>query len=216
MSEQSTVQRNEPRWPVVLAILIVVIILEFLPGRLRVAPVWFPYVVAFILLAPMVGEELTHSKVLAWFERFDVYLFVGIAFVLMMLTLVRLIHAIVAPSPETEMSGIRLLASAIAMWVVNVIAFSLLYWEMDRGGPDMRASGNQRPPDILFPDMPPEVTRPFTFVDYFFFAFTTSTAFSPTETYPSTTRTKLLMILQSAISLALIVVVGARAINVLK
>ncbi|MGZ3499398.1 MAG: hypothetical protein ACXWNK_10870 [Vulcanimicrobiaceae bacterium] len=214
MSEQRTLAPSESRWPAIVAILVVLTILEFLPGRLRVAPVWFPYLTAILLLAPMLGAALTHSTALAWVERVDIYLFVLVAVVLMIWTLARLIHAVV--SPTAEMGGIRLFASGIALWVINIIAFALLYWEVDRGGPDLRASRHERPPDILFPDIPSEMSRPLAFMDYLFFAYTTSTAFTPTETYPITARMKALMMIQGTISLALIVVVAARAINVLK
>lgn len=162
----------------------------------------------------MLGEWLTRSAALARVERIDIYLFVLVAVVLMIWTLARLINAMV--STTGEIGGVRLLASAIALWVINVIAFALLYWEVDRGGPDLRASRHERPPDILFPEIPSEMSRPYAFMDYLFFAYTTSTAFSPTETYPITARMKALMMIQSTISLALIVVVAARAINVLK
>jgi hypothetical protein len=214
MSEQGPLARIETRWPAVVAILVVFVILEFLPGRIRVGPAWFPYVIAIVLLAPIVGEGLTHNPVLARIERLDIYLFALVAVVLMIWTLTRLVYAMV--SPTAEISGLTLLASAIALWVLNVIAFALLYWELDCGGPDLRASHHERQPDILFPDIPSEMSQPLAFMDYLFFSYTTSTAFSPTETYPITSRMKALMMIQSTISLALIVIVASRAINILK
>jgi hypothetical protein len=52
-------------------------------------------------------------------------------------------------------------------------------------------------------------------VDYLFLSYNTATAFSPTDTLPLTIRAKLLMMLQSALSLATILVVVSRAINII-
>jgi hypothetical protein len=214
MNEHKTLAPIEARWPAAAAILVVFTILEFLPNRLRVTPLWFPYAAAIVLLVPMLAEALTRSRVVAQLEKIDIYLFVLASFVVMIWTLARLVYAIV--SPDAEIAGFRLFASAIALWAINIIAFALLYWEIDRGGPDLRASHHEGPPDILFPEIPSDNNRPLNFMDYLFFAYTTSTAFSPTETYPVTARMKGLMMVQSTISLVLIVVVAARAINVIK
>jgi hypothetical protein len=202
----------ESRWPAIITILIVLALLEVLPGRVRVLPPVFPYILAFVLVAPMLAEQFTHNRILARFERFDIYAFAWVVVVLMLWTLVRLVKVMI--SPEQEVGGIPLLASAIALWAVNVLVFALLYWEFDRGGPDARASGDLGPPDILFPES--VSSAPLSFIDYLFFAYTTSTAFSPTETFPLTGRLKALMMVQSTISLATILVVAGRAINILR
>jgi hypothetical protein len=100
-----------------------------------------------------------------------------------------------------------------------VLTFSLLYWQIDRGGPEARANKASPRPDWLFPqegtprDVPPG-WRP-TFVDYLFLGYSTATAFSTTDVMPLTSRAKLLMMLESTISLATIVTVMSRAINIL-
>jgi uncharacterized membrane protein len=105
------------------------------------------------------------------------------------------------------------------MWVVNVLTFSLLYWQLDRGGPEALANNTSPMPDWLFPqegareDVPPD-WRP-TFVDYLFLAYSTATAFSTTDVMPLTSRAKMLMMLESTISLVTIVAVMSRAINIL-
>ena len=212
--DQKVSNQVEPRWPPIVAVLTVLALLEFLPARLRVMPTWFPYVAAIVLLTPMVGVALTHSAVFVRVERIVTYVFAILAAFVTTLTLAHLVSAIVFRT--VEIGGIPLLASAIGIWVVNIIAFTLLYWQIDRGGPDQRASRHEAPPDILFPEGPSETIRPFVFIDYFFFAHTTSTAFSPTETWPITARMKILMIVQSSLSLVTIVVIAARAINILK
>ena len=112
-----------------------------------------------------------------------------------------------------------LLASSIGVWVDNVLAFSLLYWQLDRGGPHARANNLSRKPDWLFPQagVPEDVLPGWqaTYVDYLFLGFSTATAFSATDALPLTSRAKMLMMLESTISLLTLVIVAARAVNVL-
>jgi len=207
-------QREESRWPAVFAILFVLVLLELLPGRIRVMPPWFAYAATFLLVAPMIGIAFTRGALFNRIERIVIYALVIILIVMMILGLERLIYTIFSPTPI--MGGTHLLASAIEIWIVNVITFGLLYWQIDRGGPDARASGHANLPDLMFPELPAETDRIYTFADYLFFAYTTSTAFSPTETFPRTRRAKILMMVQSTISIITIIVVASRAINILK
>jgi len=206
--------RSESRWPVIVGIIALLTLLQFEPGRLHVMPSWFPYAAGVVLVIPMLGVTLTRRPAFMRLERAIIYLFVVLSVVLMMLTLERLIYAII--SPTMPIGGNQLLASAVSIWVINVFAFGLLYWQVDRGGPDARASGHDRPPEILFPQGSEETRRPYSFIDYVFYAFAISTAFSPAEMFPDTARMKVLMMFQSAISLVTIIVVASRAINVLK
>jgi uncharacterized membrane protein len=100
-----------------------------------------------------------------------------------------------------------------------VIAFALWYWEFDRGGPVSRLQGVREFPDLLFTQMSePELTPPGwgpRFVDYLYFSFTNATAFSPTDVLPLARWAKLTMLVQSALSLVLGVLVIARAVNIL-
>jgi len=113
-----------------------------------------------------------------------------------------------------------LLASAAAIYLTNVIAFGIWYWELDRGGPFARAAAATPYPDFLFPQM----TQPHLasehweprFGDYLYVSFTNATAFSPTDTMPLTRWAKGLMAAQSAIALSTTALVIARAVNILK
>lgn len=113
-----------------------------------------------------------------------------------------------------------LIFAAIAIWCCNMLAFALLYWEIDRGGPDARASTSPGYPDFDFPAYsdPTKVPPGWQpgFVDYLFIGFTTTTAFGPTEAMPLSTRAKSLVMVQSIISLITIVVVAARAIGIIQ
>jgi hypothetical protein len=113
------------------------------------------------------------------------------------------------------------LSSSVSLWGLNVLTFSLLYWQMDRGGPLARIGGKptQRP-DWTFPqsqaseeEVPPG-WRP-TYPDYLFLSFSTATAFSTTDVAPLTTRAKMAMMLESLISLMTLALVASRAINIL-
>ncbi|MCJ7545282.1 MAG: hypothetical protein MUP30_00435 [Deltaproteobacteria bacterium] len=211
-------RRIEPRWPVVLTVLAVVCLLAVLPGRVRLLPIWLSYVVAIAVIAPMAAVTLTAAKA-RWLrvERSMTLLFFVVVGVGTLTGLAYLIHVMVRRSAEIR--GLQLLTSSIAFWVTNVLIFSLLYWQIDRGGPEARLNNASTKPDWLFPqtgaseDVPSD-WRP-TFLDYLFLGFTTATAFSPTDALPLTSRAKLLMMLESAISLVTIVIVASRAINIL-
>lgn len=207
----------ESRWPVAVTILVVLFLLVVLPERFRLLPVWSFYAIVVTVLVPMAAVRLS-SKKTSWLhiERTITLLFVALVAIGTLTALTYLIIAMVRGSNETH--GLSLLTSSVALWVSNVLMFSLLYWQIDRGGPGVRASGMWRRPDWLFPqegapseDLPPG-WRP-TFVDYLFLAFSTATAFSPTDVLPLSPRAKMMMMVESAISLVTIVVVAARAIG---
>jgi hypothetical protein len=219
MNEPAETTRFEARWPPALAILGVVFLLQSLHPRLRVLPTWSPYVFAIAMLVPMAGVVLTSAKA-PWLrvERAMTFLmFVGVEAATLM-TLARLIREMVYAS--NEVSGLVLLASSIGVWADNVLVFSLLYWQLDRGGPHARANSSSPRPDWLFPQAGvPEAVGPGwqpTYVDYLFLGYSTATAFSSTDTLPLTSRAKMLMMLQSTISLATILIVASRAINILQ
>jgi uncharacterized membrane protein len=100
-----------------------------------------------------------------------------------------------------------------------VLAFAVLYWLLDAGGPVVRSEGARRPPDFAFPQMmSPELAAPGwrpMFADYLYLAFTAATAFSPTDVMPMSRPAKMAMMLESSIALALFGLVVARAINTL-
>jgi uncharacterized membrane protein len=113
-----------------------------------------------------------------------------------------------------------LLQGAALIWVANVLTFAVWYWEIDGGGPARRHRAAHEPTDFLFPQVAaadPELAKGWSprFVDYVFLAFNTSTAFSPTDTLVLSRRAKALMMIQSLISLLVIAVLAARAINTL-
>lgn len=115
--------------------------------------------------------------------------------------------------------GQSLLLDAMNIWGTNVIAFALWFWNLDRGGPALSHLASEDVGDFLFPQMTkPELQENWTpgFMDYFYVSFTNAAAFSPTDTMPLTVRVKMLMLIESAISLMTLALVAARAVNILK
>jgi hypothetical protein len=112
-----------------------------------------------------------------------------------------------------------LLTSGAAIWLTNMLAFALVYWELDRGGPAARAAGSRAHPDFLFAQMQsPELAAPDWepyFTDYLYLSFTNVTAFSPTDVLPLSRWAKVIMMVQSGIALTVVVLVVSRAVNVL-
>jgi hypothetical protein len=195
-----------------------VVTLAALPERIRLFPRWIAFGVVVIVIVPMVALRLSQAKA-RWLriERWAVFVFFVLGGIGTLVSVGYLIHAMVTRS--TEIGGMPLLTSSVSAWVTNVLIFSLLYWEIDRGGPDSRDKGEGVKPDWLFPQpTEPEDChdgwRP-TFVDYLFLGYSTATAFSTTDVLPLTPRAKILMMLEATISLATVVVVVSRAVNIL-
>ena len=115
-------------------------------------------------------------------------------------------------------SASTLLASGVLIWLGNCLAFGLLYWLLDSGGPLARYRHERPYPDFAFSQhLNPELARPGwlpRYVDYLILGVTTSTAFSPTDVMPMSAWAKLTMALQSIVSLLVIGLVIARAVNV--
>jgi len=208
----------ESRWPVMLAIFSVILLLAVLPSRVRVFPAWVPWLTLIVLIVPMAALALnTATGPLLRIERIVTACFFVVAAFGIIAALKILFSAMVRHA--SAITGLQLLTSSVAVWATNVLVFSVAYWRIDRGGPEARANHANRKPDWLFPqddageDVPPDWCP--TFVDYLFLAFCTATAFSPSDAQPLTSRSKLLMMLESIIALVTTVAIAARAINTL-
>ncbi len=219
VNDRATLPWSEPRWPVALSVVTVLALLIALPDRVRLLPPWLLFAAGAIALAPMAATAL-RPRSTAWqrIERVATFALAVGAGTANFVVLVALIFDMIERSKNVD--GLKLLSSSIAVWATNVMTFSLLYWQFDRGGPASRASAAPERPDWIFPSEQapdgavPAGWRP-QFIDYLFLAFSTATAFSTTDALPLTGRAKLAMMIESMISLATLVVVGARAINVL-
>jgi len=133
-------------------------------------------------------------------------------------SIILLVHLLV--NDPRHVHAAPLLRAAVHMWVVNVLLFGLWYWQLDGGGPLNRRTCAPHERDFLFPQHTEPALeaagwRPL-FLDYLYVSFTNAAAFSPTDTMPLSRWAKMLMLVQSAISLALAVMVVARAVNILR
>lgn len=208
---------GEQRWPAAVAVLAAVGLQLSVPGRLAIEPRWLLPVLEAALLAVLIAanpRRITDRH--SWVRPLGLTL-VGLATLANVYSAARLIINLVH-GREGESAG-PLLVIGGAVWLTNVIVFALWYWEFDRGGPAARACALQTYPDFQFAQMAtPDSTHPDwepTFVDYLYLSFTNATAFSPTDTLPLTRWAKLLMLVQSCVSLATVALVIARAVNVL-
>lgn len=210
--------RPESRLPAIVAVVLIITLVAVMPGRFTLIGHWMPYVVGAAFVLPMIGAGLSPvGSGWAKAEHRLVMLFVVVSLVLQLYILKELIQDILTHDRSLEPT--TLLATSVALWVTNVLLFALFYYQLDRGGPDSRAAGRPATVDFSFANVGTQegqAERSPTFVDYLFLSFTSSTAFSPTDTLPMTARAKLLMMVQDAVSLVTIVLVGARAINVLR
>lgn len=207
MIHTSTTRKQESPLGPALTVAALVVILIAVPRHYRLLPQFSEVVIGGTLIAFLWTR---------W-ARFAIVLFAVVVGCVEITILMRLLSAM-ANNPSS-LEAVVLLWTAIDLWLANMVLFTLVYWELDRGGPTGRAEGWNGPTDFQFPrgdasDSVPDDWTP-SFVDYFYLAFTTNTAFSPSEIYPLTDRAKILHIVQSVIALVTIVAIAARAIDVL-
>ncbi|NUR06017.1 MAG: hypothetical protein HOQ22_12965 [Nocardioidaceae bacterium] len=210
--------RGEPRWPMAAAVVAASALTLARPAEVRVAPAWvLPAVEAALLVVLVVrdpGRIDRRSRVL----RAASIGAVGLLVLDALFATGRLVVALVEGGKLTG-SATALLTAGVVVWVSNIIAFALLYWELDSGGSAARAHGLPETPDIAFPqqlnpELAPTEWRPL-FHDYLYLGLTSATAFSPTDAMPLAGWAKLAMSVESLISLTVLGLVVARAVNVL-
>lgn len=181
-------------------------------------PLWLVPSIELAIAIPL-AIAAPHRIKSEWYaiRRYAVFLLIGIANVANIVSLVALIRELLY-DPK-NLTGHDLLFSSIAIWVTNVVVFSLWFWMLDGGGPEERMIPDDEPPDFLWPQFvtPACARRDWhpIFIDYLYLAFTNATAFSPTDTMPLTPWAKTMMLVESLVSLLTIAIVASRAINIL-
>lgn len=212
------VTRGESRWPVAAAIVVAIGLQVALPDNLVLVSRWLLPGIELALLIALIIASPTR------FDRESMLLRAG------SLTLAGLLSVANAWSATLLVIGLvngqlgqdagPLLSTGAAIWLTNIIAFAIWYWQFDRGGPVARAHARQTVPDFQFVQMQnPEHAHPDWepgFTDYLYLSFTNATAFSPTDTMPLTRWAKLTMLIQALVSLIIAALVIARAVNILK
>ena len=201
-----------------MALLAVGVLYYALPSALTFGPDWLVLVLVMILMTPAVFLSRTeHWRV----TQVLGYLATGVV----TLALIASLALLVARLPSHKENPLQLLSSAAALWVSNLLVFASWYSRLDAGGPFQRdLRGSHTDGAFLFPQMmlEPELRKEMGedewspgFIDYLFLAFNTSTAFSPTDVPVLSRWAKGLMMIQSAISLATLALLAARAVNIL-
>ncbi len=198
-----------PKWGVSIGVLLIGVIYFFLPEELTFGPAWGLLAVEIVLLLPLwIFWATGHALSIRVTRRFSLVI-LGVVTLALAIGVLFLITDISAFK-----SGLKLLRTAGLLWAFNILVFTLWYWDTDGGGPHQRHLTNHKAADLMFPQQANgESWRP-EFFDYLFVAFTGATAFSPTDTYPLTWRAKLLMMIESVISLMLVAVVVSRVANI--
>jgi hypothetical protein len=212
-----------PHWPAIVATVAVAALYLGLPESLSVGPRWLLLAIVLFLLIPI---SIAHYNKHMALVRILTLIANGIITASMVASIAFLIQGLPKHREQPE----ALLRSAAGLWLTNILVFALWYWRLDAGGPHERErSKGKLDSAFLFPQMlqrdedtydvaaHKRKRGPWTpeFVDYLFLAFNTSTAFSPTDTAVLSRNAKLGMMAQSLISLAILVLIAARAVNIL-
>lgn len=210
--------RVEPRWAAILALLAICGLRLALPDALAIGPRWVLIPVVIGLTIPAIW---TRRQGLHKLNQIFGYLLASIVTMDMIWSLFLLVRAL----PSHRETPKQLLVSAAALWLANVLVFASWYWRLDAGGPNARELRESHtdgaflfPQMTLLPKLKVEMEEQFWnpgFVDYLFLAFNTSTAFSPTDTPVLSRWAKGLVMVQASISFATVVLLAARAVNIL-
>jgi hypothetical protein len=217
---QAPAKDGESRWPMALAVLAAGGLRAALPAQLRNGDArWVLVAVLVALLAVLViGDPGRIDRDSTWLRVMTGTL-IGLISAANAAAAVRLVAGIIDAVTFSNDANV-LLASGGAIWLSNVIAFGLWYWDLDRGGAAARARGTGRAPAFVFPEMDNvQYVEPGwypKFLDYFHLSFTSAMAFSPTDVSPIKPWAKLMMMAEAAISLLVAILVVSRAVNILR
>jgi len=208
----------ESRWPAFGAAVVIIAGQAWVAANLSLRPVWLFPVISAVLLVASVAVYLPQRTEPSPLMRALGVSLIGMLVIANAVSLVELVRNIFVGVSGITPAGLLLVG--IVLWVVNIATFALVYWELDGDGPDMRADGYRDFPDLVFPQQQPDQQglapanwKP-TFPDYVYVSLTAATAFSPTDAMPYSKRVKLVMGIESTMSLAIIAMIVARAINI--
>ena len=211
----------EPRWPSVLAVLVALGLYVALPqamtGHAAIASAlrFAIPAVELALLAPLALGAPHRSAAESARRRTAAIVLTAVLSAANLLAL----GLLVARLSDGTVAGRPLLLATAEIWTTNAIVFALWYWELDGGGPPLRLAEPSGRRDFAFVQMlSPQLAEPGwhpRFVDYLYLSFTNASAFSPSDTLPLTRWAKLLMLLQSWVSIVTVVLVAARAVSML-
>lgn len=204
----------EHRWPAIVGVLAVLILWLLLPSFFLEPLRWIAVGVCALLVVPLIVLNPHHLVRQTTWSR---WLSLALGIILLAVTQVLLVQLVIELLTAPVNDGFAILLAALQLWVTNAIAFGLLYWEMDLGGPVARASSPRTPAraDFLFPqDTLPgcEAWRP-RYFDYLYVSLTAGIAFSPADALPITRRAKAFLAVEALAGFIMSVLVIARAVS---
>lgn len=210
-------KKHEPLWPAFISICMLILLQITVTDALTIIP---KYSLAGLEFALLVGVMLSYPKGLLQSSTLRRSFSMSLIAIITFTNIASLVLVVSHLVGGDNIDGHTLILSALAIYATNIIIFGLWYWELDSPG----LSGFNEPargPDFLFPQMTAKDIHPACakwtpkLFDYLYISVTNATAFSPTDAMPLTDRTKLLMMIQSLVSLATVALVAARAVNIL-
>ena len=209
--------RGERRWPMALAVLVVAVLHSLLPRELTLQSSPFLPWISLLSLTVLIMLDPGRINRIQTASRVITDVLIGLLTLSNAYAAAMLVIGII--DNESFADARTLLFAGGAVWVSNAILFALWYWDLDGGGPAERALGAGRSPAFVFPEMQhrqhvPPGWRP-VFVDYLAYSFATAMAFSPTDVSAVKPWAKLLVVVESVISLGLAALVIARAVNII-
>jgi hypothetical protein len=212
------IDKPEPRWQAILALLAIGGIYLALPRDLVIGPIWLVPAIIVVLLVPTVVSHRVGGQSV---NRTLGIIISGIT----TLALIGSVILLVRTLPTQRESPLQLLRSGGLLWLTNVMVFALWYWRLDGGGPTLRHKQKKfGSTSFLFPQMqiPHDERDQFEcmrwrplFIDYLFVAFTQSSTFGPTDAPLLARWAKVFSITQISISLTIVVLLISRAVGVL-
>ena len=209
---------GESRWPAAIAVVAASALQMALPGWLSVGPHWLLPALELGLLGALVASSPGRLERRSAVLRAGGLALAGLLSLANATSAALLVNEL-AHGSRAESAAALLLAGG-SIWAANVLIFALWYWELDRGGPADQCHAMRMYPDFLFPQMQqPELAPPGwkpTFTDYLYLSFTNAISFAASDVTPLTRWAKTMMMLQSAVSVAAIALVVARAVNILR
>ena len=218
-AERDPARQGEPWWPVALAVLVVGALHLALPASYTTHPRGLvPAVLVALLGLLIIGDPGRIDRRRTWL-RVVTSLMIAAITLANLYAAARLIADILTDNKLYANNATALIATGGVIWITNVIAFGLWYWDVDRGGAAERAHRPFANPSFVFPEMQHQPHAPSNwvpaFADYLFLSFWTATAFSPTDVSAIKRWAKLMMMAEAMGSLLLGMLVIARAINIL-
>lgn len=211
--------KGEPRWAMAGTVLAAAGLHATLPDDVKfIGQLWiYPFVVGVLLLVLVVGDP-------GRIDRTDTWLRVVTGLLIAFITVVNAVSVnflvrLILLDADKHLGPVRLLSAGVAIWIINILAFGLWFWDLDQGGAAERAAGTSRLPALLFPEMGnPEVVRAGwapTLPDYLHMSWGTATSLGPSDVSAIKLWSKAMMTFEAAVSLLLGVLIIARAISLL-